>query len=62
MREQTNPSIKELVEEQGLTVRQLRTTLQRLENQGYGNLGNILLFGIPSPITIVKRMLRKTFR
>ena len=36
MKEQTNPSIKELVEKQGLTVRQLRTTLQRLENQGYG--------------------------
>ena len=29
---------------------------------GYRSLGNILLFGIPSPITIVKRMLRKTFR
>lgn len=42
MREQTNPSIKELVEEQGLTVRQLRTTLQRLENQGYGNLPIVL--------------------
>lgn len=29
---------------------------------GHRSLGNILLFGIPSPITIVKRMLRKTFR
>lgn len=38
MKEQTNPSIKELVEKQGLTVRQLRTTLQRLENQDAGVL------------------------
>lgn len=29
---------------------------------GHRSLGNILLFGIPSPITIVKRMLRKSFR
>lgn len=42
MREQTNPSIKELVEEQGLTVHQLRTTLQRLEKIGYGNLPIVL--------------------
>lgn len=29
---------------------------------GRRSLGNILLFGLPSPITIVKRMLRRSFR
>ena len=42
MKEQTNPSIKELVEKQGLTVCQLRMTLQRLESQGYGKLPIVL--------------------
>lgn len=43
MKEQTNPSIKELVEEQGLTVCQLRMTLQRLEKIGYGSLPIVLI-------------------
>lgn len=29
---------------------------------GHRSLGNILLFGLPSPITIVKRMLWRSFR
>lgn len=29
---------------------------------GHRSLGNILLFGLPSSITIVKRMLRRSFR
>lgn len=29
---------------------------------GHRSLGNILLFGFPSPITIVKRMFRRSFR
>lgn len=29
---------------------------------GHRSLGNILLFGLPSPITIVKRKLRRSFR
>lgn len=29
---------------------------------GHRSLGNILLFGLPSPITIVKRMLQRSFR
>lgn len=29
---------------------------------GHRSLGNILLFGLPSPITIVKLMLRRSFR
>lgn len=29
---------------------------------GHRSLGNILLFGLSSPITIVKRMLRRSFR
>lgn len=29
---------------------------------GHRSLGNILLFGLPSPITIVKQMLRRSFR
>lgn len=29
---------------------------------GHRSLGNILLFGLPSPINIVKRMLRRSFR
>lgn len=36
------PSIKELVEQQGLTVHQLRMTLARLEKQGYGSLPVVL--------------------
>lgn len=36
------PSIKQLVEEQGLTVHQLRMTLARLEKQGYGSLPIVL--------------------
>ena len=31
-------SIEQLSEKQGLTVHQLRTTLARLEKQGYGSL------------------------
>lgn len=31
-------SMKQLIEEQGLTVHQLRMTLARLEKQGYGSL------------------------
>lgn len=29
---------------------------------GHRSLGNILLFGLPSPIIIVKRMRRRSFR
>ncbi len=42
MNDSQYPSIKELVEEQGLTVHQLRMTLARLEKQGYGSLPIVL--------------------
>ena len=29
---------------------------------GHRSLGNIILFGLPSPITIARRMLRRSFR
>ena len=35
-------SVKQLIEKQGLTVHQLRTTLARLEKQGYGSLPVVL--------------------
>ena len=35
-------SVKELIEKQGLTVHQLRITLQRLEKTGYGSLPIVL--------------------
>lgn len=39
---ENHPTMKELVEKQGLTVHQLRMTLQRLEKQGFGSLPVVL--------------------